>query len=94
MSDRGYVIKLVGQVGGVIRNEGAKVGTYVRSFDPSAHDGRGDLEVTDDIDQALVYPSINEAMMAWRAVPANRPRRPDGKPNRPMTAFSVELVPV
>ena len=28
-------------------------------------------------------------MACYRAVPRNRPVRPDGKPNRPLTMFSV-----
>jgi hypothetical protein len=30
----------------------------------------------------------------YAAAPANRPLRPDGKPNRPITIFNLMIVPV
>jgi hypothetical protein len=31
-------------------------------------------------------------MKDWKRTSKTHPRRPDGKPNRPMTAFTVEVV--
>jgi hypothetical protein len=33
-----------------------------------------------------------EASACYRAVPRNRPLRPDGRPNRPLTMFTVMLA--
>ena len=68
------------------------VGRYVRQFDPDGHDGRGDLVTTADIHEALTFPSAAEAMMFWQSQSKVRPLRADGKPNRPLTAFTVAVV--
>lgn len=64
---------------------------YLKFYDIEAYDGRGTAEFTRDRDQALCFLSAKDAMEAWRAVPANRPLRPDGCPNRPLTAFTMEI---
>ena len=37
------------------------------------------------------FVSIAEAMEYWRTVSTTVPFRPDGKPNRPLTAYTVEI---
>jgi hypothetical protein len=64
-------------------------GVYLRSYDPEAHDGRGAADWTADRAAAKVYPSFVAAFEAWRQVPKSRPKRDDGRPNRPLTHFSV-----
>ena len=64
-------------------------GQYLKSYDPEAHDGRGDCEWTADAAEAHVYPDFVSAFEAWRQVPKTRPKRDDGKPNRPLTSFNV-----
>jgi hypothetical protein len=64
-------------------------GQYLKSYDPDAHGGRGTCEWTADKAAAAVYPDFAAAFEAWRQVPKSRPRRDDGQPNRPLTAFSV-----
>jgi len=39
--------------------------------------------------QAMTFPTGAAAIACYRAVPFNRPLRPDGKPNPPLTIFSV-----
>jgi hypothetical protein len=65
------------------------LGAYLRGYDPEAADGRGHADWSHDITEALVLPSLAEAHALWTAVPACRPVRDDGKPNRPLTAFSI-----
>lgn len=67
---------------------------WVKRYDPEAFDGRGDLEVTQRPEEALVFASHAEAFELWRAVPSARPLRPDGKPNRPLTAYTVTIEPL
>jgi hypothetical protein len=69
--------------------DGRCPGQYLKSYDPEAHDGHGDCEWTGDKAEAVVYPSYLAAFEAWRAIPASRPERGDGRPNRPLTTFSV-----
>lgn len=68
------------------------IGHYVKSFDHEAHNGRGDMVFTPDICEALTFPTVREAMVFIRLVPACKPLRPDGKPNRPLTASHLEIV--
>ena len=53
----------------------------------------GVVEVTQDIDKAHLFASMEEAMETWRRQSKAVPLRPDGKPNRPLTAFTVEVIP-
>jgi hypothetical protein len=67
-------------------------GRWLCTFDPEANDGMGRVTWTDDLDHALLFPSAGAAHAYWMRVPTNRWLRPDGKPNRPLTAFHVEVV--
>lgn len=65
-------------------------GAYLEWSDPDAHFGRGDDRWTFDIAKAKRFANFTEAMDCWKAQSTVRPLRPDGRPNRPLTAFSVE----
>jgi hypothetical protein len=65
------------------------VGQYLKSYDPAAMNGFGLAEWTLNPAEALKLPSWQAAFELWRSVPANRPLRGDGQPNRPLTAFSI-----
>lgn len=67
------------------------VGQFLLSYDPEAHGGLGDAEFTADLEKARRFADAAEAIECWRAVPNAKPVRPDGRPNRPLTAFSVTL---
>ena len=69
-------------------------GEYVKTYDPEAHNGRGAATFTKDVNEALKFSDFTEAMAFARKQPANRPFRADGKPNRPLTAFTLECVHV
>jgi hypothetical protein len=71
------------------RTDGVPVGCYLASFDPEAGYGDGEAHWTPDPTQALTFATADEAMACYLSVPRNRPARPDGKPNRPLTTFSV-----
>lgn len=73
-----------------------ELGAWVRSSDPDGGDPRiayptGDLTTTTDPTLAMVFPTFEAAWEVWRAQSTRTPLRPDGKPNRPMTAMTVEL---
>lgn len=64
-------------------------GSFVASYDPSAFGGRGDLELTKDWSRARLFPTRREAWEYWQQ---SYGERPDGKPNRPLTAFTCTIL--
>jgi hypothetical protein len=66
-------------------------GKYLQSFDPNAYEGRGYFKATADIKQAMKFQSHKEAFEFYQTQSTVMPIRPDGKPNRPLTAFTIEL---
>jgi hypothetical protein len=88
------VLRCLGLVGSVHGGSGpVPVGAYLVRYDPEAHDGRGDVEWSPDPARAQRFPDVRTALEALRAVPRCRPRRPDGKPNRPLMAFTIAVEP-
>lgn len=85
------VLKLIGLVNG---EETEYDGQYVVEYDPRprmADDGEFvHLVVTADPAKALQFASVEDAFKLWKA---EYGLRPDGEPNRPLTAFSVEVGP-
>jgi hypothetical protein len=73
---------------------GWPAGAYLASYDPAGNNGHGDAAWTADPAGALVFSDMAAAAECYRAVPANRPLREDGKPNRPLTMFAITYVPV
>lgn len=69
------------------------VPTYLKAFDLNADQGRGKIEVTTDIADAMRFDNGHEVLAAWRSPSSAVPTRTDGKPNRPLSAFSIEIVP-
>lgn len=63
--------------------------TWLRSLDVDAHDGRGDVRITHDPTKAMRFASIMSASQCWQRQSTVRPLRPDGKPNRPLTAYTI-----
>lgn len=67
---------------------------YLEKYDPDGNNGRGYILITDDISEAKRFESAHEAMMAWKKQSTVDPIRPDGKPNRPLSSFTVEILKV
>lgn len=90
----------------VLRIEGLNDGTptafdgqYVSDYNPSkpGFDPEGRpmlcrLATTTDPDKAIQFKDCVEALELWKLVDITNPFRPDGQPNRPLTAFSVLVV--
>jgi hypothetical protein len=53
----------------------------------------GIIKLTPRRPNALPFTSIAEAMATWNTVSKLHPRRPDGRPNKPLTALTVEIEP-
>jgi hypothetical protein len=91
--------------GGIGRSQGVRVrivsvgssgpmfrpGVYVREYHPDVDGGRPVF--TDDLDEALVLP-MGEWLTLYRQPSTREPLRLDGRPNRPLTAFTVEFETV
>jgi len=72
-----------------------ETGKFLKDFDVGAHDGRVEhfpIPTTDKIEEARHFENAGEALLFWSTQSRVKPRRPDGKPNRPLTAFTVEVV--
>ncbi len=65
---------------------------YLKEYDLNAWQGRGRVSMTDK-EEAMVFTDVAAAFEAWRAQSTAYPTRPDGQPNRPLTAFHAEFVP-
>jgi hypothetical protein len=70
-------------------------GQWLESFDHDAFDGQGYGTFTPKEIDAKRFESISAAMQFWNTQSSVRPLRPDGKPNKPLTALtiSVEKLP-
>ena len=86
-SGEGIRIVLIGRADG--RTDGLPVGNYLASYSPEGADGNGVAKWTPDAAQAMTFATAEAATSCYRAVPYNRPLRADGKPNRPLTIFTV-----
>ena len=62
---------------------------YLRSFDPAAYGGRGHAKVTHDIADAARFADAVAGWQEWKRESTVLPLRPDGQPNRPLTAYTV-----
>lgn len=65
--------------------------TWVKSY-ADTPSGRGTVVLTTDESEAMQFKSMSDAMEFWRQQSKSKPTRPDGKPNRPLTAYSVEIA--
>jgi uncharacterized membrane protein len=70
----------------------ALTGEYLRRFDPEFAGGVGAAWWTDDPAQAMRFADLGEALATWKTKSAIRPLRDDGKPNRPLTAYTITFV--
>lgn len=78
---------------GIITSERDPRGLWLRSYDPEQNNGRGAAEWTDDPADALMFSSADEAYECWASTPKNKPLRDNGQPNRPLTAYTVQIEP-
>ena len=67
---------------------------YLKSYDVDAYAGIGTAELTWDIDQALLWDSPGELLETWRTRSSVRPTRGDGRPNRPLTSYTISPIQV
>jgi hypothetical protein len=69
---------------------------FLESFDPDVHAPgvpfpTGYAVWTDDIKKAMIFGNAGEAIAFFRTRSTVTPFRPDGRPNCPLTVFSVSF---
>ena len=67
---------------------------YLKSYDLDAYQGRGRITCTRKREAALRFPDRDAAMAAWLTASKTLPYRPDGLPNRPLTAYHATFEEV
>ena len=80
----------------VYRNEptGEIINAWLKDFDFDAGGGAGFLTTTADKNDAMVFDDLKELHDYWTKQSTVLPTRPDGKPNRPFTGFTIEVRPL
>ena len=66
-------------------------GQYLKTADFEAHDGRGFMTFTADPNTAMEFVDAAAALKLYHTRSRIRPTRPDGRPNRPLTALTIEI---
>lgn len=66
-------------------------GLFVTECDVDARDGRGAVYTTPERREARQFPGTVSALEYWKRQSKVTPLRDDGQPNRPLTAYSVEV---
>lgn len=66
-------------------------GQYLKSYDPNGDEAAGLGAWTRDIAEAKLFDSRKAAIDEYMAIRTLDPVRRDGQPNRPLTAFTVEI---
>jgi hypothetical protein len=69
-------------------------GQYLVSFDFDAMRGTGYGIFTDKPEHAMRFKTLRDAMEFWRTQSTVKPLRPDGMPNRPLTASTISIFKV
>lgn len=90
-----YVIRIDGLTG----HRTGFDGEFLLEYDPE-RDGRdpqgapmiAHIVTTPDLDEAKRFDSGADATECWRQVCKRNPTRPDGQPNRPLSAFTVTIA--
>lgn len=75
-------------------SDNAPVGEWLKDANVEAFNGRGECLGTLDVSEAKKFSTVQEAMRFYNKVPACRPIREDGRPNKPLTAYTVEIQSV
>ena len=88
------VIQLVERVDGL---PSIYDGTYVVNYNPSSigmGGGEAFLQTTRHLKEARVFKDFVDATNYWKQIDQRNPVRYDGKPNRPLTIFNIQLINV
>lgn len=79
---------------GIAGMPGGPIGQFLMGFDVDANQGRGSDSWCFSARGAMHFPDAAAAMAAWKTQSTRFPTRTDGRPNRPLTAYSIEIVEI
>jgi hypothetical protein len=76
----------------LIESHGRLINRWLAEYDPDAGSGpySGVITSTTEVAAAKRYESADACLNEWMRVSTRVPLRPDGKPNRPLSAFTIE----
>lgn len=74
-----------------VASTGQPINRWLKSYDADGHDGQGAVEFADTFAEAQHFGAIAKALELSMTVPKSRPVRMDGRPNRPLRAFTIEI---
>jgi len=86
------VMRVISMADGV--SIGPREGWYVKSVDIQSIPDLHWLQLTPDLSEAQVWADAGAALLNYKEILRNDPVRVDGKPNRPLTAFTVVIEKV
>lgn len=66
-------------------------GQFLMKADFEAFGGQGHMVFTDDVGKALKFATAGDALLFWQTTSRTKPKRPDGRPNRPLTTLTIEI---
>jgi hypothetical protein len=70
-------------------------GMYLVDYVPDTDElGLGELHASSNVIEAKIFADAGAAFAYWKQQSKRVPIRPDGKPNRPLTAWSVLIETV
>lgn len=84
------IVKIIGAAGGTRTPHD---GRYVVAWNPHTRYGMLECESTDDVTKAHQFDGA-DAFRAWTTVSSVQAVRPDGLPNKPLTALTIEIMPM
>lgn len=87
-----YTIQIIGLADG--SKEFGPPPLYLKSFNANSYHGLGAAGLTPNLDEALKFDTMANALNFWKTQSTLKPLRPDGKPNRPLTAYTVLIEPM
>lgn len=67
------------------------LGKFLKRFDPDYKKGLGRAWWTSDRAEAVTFPSVTAALDEWKRPSSIQPIHLDGRPNRPLTAYSISF---
>lgn len=90
-----YIIKILGIqiLGPAVGGASPYNDTFLVGCDFNGRDGWGTYDVSGDPGDARRFKTMADAVDYYRRTSDVRPIRPDGRPNRPLTALTVEVIP-
>lgn len=89
-----FGIRVVQLEGVQLHGGSPPAGSWVKDYDPDAHEGRGLATWTMDRSEAQRFASQKDAMDFYLQTSKILPERRDGRPNRPLTAYTVSIEPI